>query len=100
MSIQDDIFDVADALKRKPDVKKQFERVVEYLGRLETRLDNPPQQAEYAESNFYDMLAPPDLMHVAIEGRLSRGWEILQMVQWHGGGGTSHWKVIFVRAKR
>jgi hypothetical protein len=38
MSIQDDIFDVEDALKDKPEYE-QFERVVTYLGNLERNLE-------------------------------------------------------------
>jgi hypothetical protein len=37
MSIQDDIFDVQDALKDKPEAEA-FERIYDHIGKVETRL--------------------------------------------------------------
>lgn len=40
MGLQDDIFDVKDALKRKPEVAKSFERFCEYFYELEITVEN------------------------------------------------------------
>lgn len=39
MSIQDDIFEVEDFVKKNKAAKESFERVYEYLSRLERRVD-------------------------------------------------------------
>lgn len=40
MGIQDDIFDVQDALKRKPEAAKAFERFCDYFYELEVAVGN------------------------------------------------------------
>lgn len=39
MSLQDDIFDVQDALKRKPEARKQFDRLINHMNYCEVELE-------------------------------------------------------------